>query len=93
MGSRQGLEVVNRGILLVFGTAIAPFTPVTGRVTGLCQDVPHGQVFGTYGFLRVVRIVAIRKGVALMKTGLLGRAGGRTDRATVSPTKINPDFR
>ena len=93
MGSRQGLEVVDRGILLVLGTAIAPFAPVTGRVTGLCQDVPHGQVFGPHGLLCIVRIVAISKGVALMKTSLLGRAGGRTDRATVSPPKIHPDVR
>ena len=28
-----------------------------------------------------------------MKTSLLGRAGGRTDRATVSPPKIHPDVR
>ena len=93
VGGRQGLEIVERGILPGRRTTVAPLAPVTRRIAGLCQNVPHGQVLRTDCLLRVVWIVSVCKSVTLMKSGLLGRTGGGTYRASIPPAEIHPGSR
>ena len=87
--SRQSLDIVERRALPGRGTTVAPFAPVTCRVSGLCQNVSHRQVLCPDRLLRIVRVVAVGKGVALVKAGLLGGAGRRADRATITPAEIH----
>ena len=87
--SRQSLDIVQGGLLHVLGSSISPLAPVTCRVTGLCQNVSHRQVLCPDRLLRIVRVVAVGKGVALVKAGLLGGAGRRADSATITPAEIH----
>ncbi len=84
----ERLQVIQRRSLLIRGAAVAPFAPVAGHVAGLREHVAHGEVGGANGFLGVVGIVAIGESVALVKAGLLGGAGGRTDGAAVGAVEV-----
>ncbi len=93
MARREGLDIVQSRVLHVLGTSVSPLAPITGDVSCLGQDVPHGQVLPSDCLLRIVGIVPIGKGIALMKTGLLGRAGRGTNRTPIAPAEVNPGGR
>ena len=72
MRSRKGLDILNLRIDHILGTSIAPLAPVTGGVTCGKQGVAHENIVGTHRLLGIVRIIAVRKGMTLMKSRLLG---------------------
>ena len=71
MASREGLDIVQGRVLHVLGPTVPPFAPVTGGVSRHGQNVSHGQVLCPDCLLGVVGVVAIGKGIALVKTSLL----------------------
>ncbi len=87
--SGQRLDVFDDGIDLVLGTAVSPFAPVTRDVSGGRERVAHQDIIGTHRLLGVIGIVAIGEGMSLVKAGLLGGAGGRTDVAAVAASEVD----